>query len=170
MPTNLLKTYNALLDLAALNEAQRTKSLRGVFDRDITNNPDFKFRGKQLNPTPAAGQDSMDRLFTHLTTAIAVIDKETRQRTFDIKRSERLHWIRYHIEEHKADNMLVFSVEEPEGVRTYIYDKDEQYVIVLEPLRNKGEYYLLSAYYLEGKDKARDKMARKYRRRLPDLL
>ena len=55
MPTNLLKTYNALLDLAALNEAQRTKSLRGVFDRDITNNPDFKFRGKQLNPTPVAG-------------------------------------------------------------------------------------------------------------------
>lgn len=106
----------------------------------------------------------------HLTTVIAIIDKDSRQRTFDLKRSERLHWIRYHIEGHKADNMLVFSVEEPEGIRTYIYDKDEQYVIVLEPLRNKGEYYLLSAYYLEGKDKARDKMARKYRRRLPDLL
>lgn len=54
--------------------------------------------------------------------------------------------------------MYVFSVEEPDGIRTYIWDKDEDYVSVLEPLRNKDEYYLLTAYHIEGKDKAGQEM------------
>lgn len=66
--------------------------------------------------------------------------------------------------------MLIFSVKEPEGFRTYIYDKDEKYVIILEPLRNKNEYYLLTAYYLSGKDSKRDKIVKKYNRRLDEIL
>jgi hypothetical protein len=87
-----------------------------------------------------------------------------------MNRSVRLHWIRFHIEERKKDDMLHFSVQEPEGVRTYIYDIIEKYVIVLEPLRNNGEYYLLSAYYLTGKDAQRDKILRKYRRKLNTIF
>lgn len=67
--------------------------------------------------------------------------------------------------------MYVFSVDESAcGVRTYIYDKDENYVIVLEPLRNSNEYYLLTAYHLRGKDKSRDKIMKKYKRRLPYVV
>jgi hypothetical protein len=168
MSLNLIKSYNQLLELSAMDEFQRKKSLRGVFDRDITNNPNFKFQTKQINPTPADGQDSMERLFMHLTTVI--VYKSTNKREFDMARFVRLHWIKYHIEERKKDNMFVFSVAEPDGTRTYIYDKDEQYVIVLEPMRRKNEYYLLTAYYIEGKDKARDKMIKKYRRRLNDVI
>lgn len=36
----------------------------------------------------------------------------------------------------------------------------------LEPLRNKDEYYMLTAYHLEGKDMARKKMDKKYKRRI----
>ena len=168
MPLNLLKKYNQLLNISAMNESQRKKSLKGVFDRDITNNHNFAFRTKQINPTPADGQDSMERLFTHLTTVIT--DKSSNKREFDMARSVRLHWLKYHIEENKKANMFVFSVAEPNGTRTYIYDKDEFYVIILEPMRKKNEYFLLTAYYLEGKDKARDKMMKKYKRRLPDTL
>ena len=169
MPFNLLKKYNNLLDITSVNDSQRKKSLRGVFDRDIMHNDDFSFRTKQVNPTPADGQDSMERLFTHLTTVI--VDKSTNKREFDIARSQRLHWIKHHIDENKKDNMLVFSVMEPPyGIRTYIYDKDEFYVIVLEQMRKKNEYFLLTAYYLEGKDKARDKMMKKYNRRLSDVV
>ena len=168
MPLNLLKVYNSLLELAALSEPQRTKSLRGVFRRDIEENPNFKFQAKQIKPTTADGEDSMDRLFRHLTTRIT--DKATQHREFEMARSMRLHWIRHHVEERKRDNMYIFSLNEPRnGIRTYIYDKDENYVIVLEPLRNGMEYYLLTAYYLEGKDAARDKMMRKYKRRLPNI-
>lgn len=167
MPTNLLKVYNQLLELNSLDEYQRTESLKGIFNRDIVSNTNFAFRTKKLNPTPAEGRDTMERLFRHLTTVI--IDKKTNKREYDSSRSVRFHWLKYHLEEKKSSNMFVFSVDEPEGVRTYIWDKDEDYVIVLEPLRNKDEYYLLTAYHIEGKDKARNKMPKKWKRRLSDL-
>ncbi|OAV72202.1 hypothetical protein Barb6_01252 [Bacteroidales bacterium Barb6] len=168
MPLNLLKKYNQRLDIAAMPEQQRKASLKGVFNRDIVNNHCFAFRAKHINPTPADGIDSMERLLTHLTTKIT--DESTRKRSFDLLRSERLHWIKFHIEEWKESGLLVFSVHEPEGKRTYLYDRDEKYVIVLEPLRKKDEYYLLTAYCEEGKDKERGKIMRKYSRRLPDTL
>jgi len=168
MPLNLLKKYNQLLDVNDMNEYQRKKSLKGVFDRDIANNQNFKFQSKQINPTPSDGQDALERLFTHLTTVNT--DKTTNKREFDMARSMRLHWIKYHIEENKKDNMFVFSVAEPNGTKTYIYDCDEQYVVVLEPMRKKNEYYLLTAYHLEGKDKAREKMIKKYKRKLNDIV
>jgi len=170
MPLNLLKKYNQLLDIASMTEIHRRKSLRGIFDRDITNNPNFKFQTKPINPTPADGQDTMERFFTHLTTVIT--DKSINKREFDMARSVRLHWLRYHIEEQKKDNMLVFSVMEPNGIRTYIYDIDEKYVIVLEPMRDlkKNEYALLTAYYEDGKDKERSKIMKKYKKKLSDVL
>ena len=168
MPLNVLKRYNQLLDIVSMNEFQRKQSLQGVFDRDITNNSNFKFQTKQINPTPAEGQDSMERLFMHLTTVIT--DKTTNRREFDMARSVRLHWIKHHIEENKKNNMFVFSVAEPNGTRTYIYDYDERYVIVLEPMHKKNEYYLLTAYYLAGKDKAREKMMKKYKRKLSNIV
>ena len=61
MPTNLLKTYNQLLELNCLTEHQRILSLKGVFNRDFVNNPDFSFRKKKLNPTPAEGEDTMEQ-------------------------------------------------------------------------------------------------------------
>jgi hypothetical protein len=168
MPLNLLKKYNATLELVAMNPKDRDKSLRGVFNKTIVNNTSFTFRGKQLNPTPKDGEVPMETLFSHLTTQIT--DIRTRKREFEIQRSMRLHWVKHHIDEKKEDNMLVFSVNEPEGIRTYIYDRDEKYVIVLEPLRKKGEYYLLTAFCVEGKDAKRDKFIKKYDRRLPELL
>jgi len=168
MPFNLLKKYNQLLELAGFDELKRELSLKGVFNRDIVNNPNFIFRGKRILPTPDSGVIKMETLFKHLTTVI--VDKNTRKREFDLYRSLRLHWVKFHIEEQKTENMLIFSVKEPEGVRTYIYDKDEKYVIILEPLRNKNEYYLLTAYYLSGKDSKRDKIVKKYNRRLDNIL
>ncbi len=170
MPFNLLKKYNDLLELVGMSESQRTASLKGVFDRDITNNSRFEFRGKPIYPTPKeSGEIAMQNLFNHLTRKME--NQEERHREYDSARSERLHWIKYHIGENKSDNMLYFSVREPNAIRTYIYDIDEKYVIVLEPLRNNTAYYLLTAYYLQGKDAARNKILRKYHhRRLQELL
>ncbi|NRB60300.1 MAG: hypothetical protein HRU50_10250 [Winogradskyella sp.] len=168
MPLNLLKTYNALLDINGMSPQQRNTSLKGVFDRDITTNQNFKFRAKQITPTPKDGQIPMETLFAHLTTV--VVDYKTKKREFDIYRSQRLHWVKYHITEKKVDNMLYFSVKEPEGIRTYIYDKDEKYVIVLEPKHNNTIYYLLTAYHLRGKDAKRNKILKKYKRRLAETI
>ena len=170
MPFYLLKKYNELLDLLGLTEAQRRTSLRGIFDRDVQNNPIFMFNGKPIYPTPKEnGQIALENLFTHLITK--VVDHDTNHREFDMSRSQRLHWIKYLVGENKKENMLYFSVDEGSSYRTYIYDMNEKYVIVLESLRNSTAYYLLTAYHLEGRDAARNKILNRYnRRRLPNLL
>lgn len=170
MPLNLIKKYNDLLDLMGMSEIQRKESLHRIFDRDIQDNVNFTFNGKPIYPTPTEdGVIAMENLFNHLTRKEA--DKETHHREFDMSRSQRLHWIRHHVEQRKQENMLYFSVAEPRAPRTYIYDIDEKYVIVLEPRRNNSAYYLLTAYHLEGKDAARNKIIAKYnRRKLPQLL
>ncbi len=167
MPLNLIKKYNDLLDFGAYNEFQRKQSLQSIFDRDISNNPNFSFRKKPIQPTPKNGEISMTTLFSHLTTVI--VDRAIRKRDFELDRSRRLHWIKFHLEEQKREDMLCFSVQEPEGIRTYIYDKVEKYVIVLEPLREINEYYLLTAYHLKGKDAKRNKMLQKHKRKLDEI-
>ena len=168
MPLNIIKKYNQLLDLVSLHEQSRTASLKGIFNRDFVNNSNLNFRCRKINPTPQDGVITMDTLFSHLTTVI--VDKKTRSREFDIHRAERLHWVKFHINESLPDKILVFSVDEPEGARTYIYDKAEKYVVVLEPLRKKNEYYLLTAYHVKGKDAQRGKFEKKYKRKLDEIL
>lgn len=168
MALNLLKKYNELLDISALNETERKASLWRIFDRDFIQNGDIYFNNKRITPTPLEGKITMDTLFSHLTTQM--IDKTTRKREFDRHRAERLHWVGFHLEKKKEENLLIFSVEEPEGIRTYIYDKEEEYVIILEPLRKKQEYYLLTAYKLTGKDGKRNKIMKKYKRKLNNLV
>ncbi len=173
MPFNLLKEYNDLLELVSLTEQDRIKSLLGIFNRDIRNNTHFYFNGKPIHPTPSTdGEDAMGTLFNHLTRK--TVNQETNSREFDMKRSERLHWIKFHIDGRSPEKLLRFSVKEPKyGIRTYVYDNDEKYVIILEPKTNKTTgyeyYYLLTAYLLEGKDKMRDKIIKKYERREKDL-
>lgn len=165
MPLNLLKKYNELLDLAGYpNDGARKNSLYAIFKRDIEENPGLNFRGKKINPIKGK-EPEMQNLFTHLTTSID--DEATRHRSFEIKRSQRLHWIKHHLEEKKIAGMKMFSTEERDGIRTYILDEDETYVIVLAPYRNEQEYYLLTAYYLEGRNFK--KLQQKYQRRLPEL-
>ena len=166
MPLNKLKTYNELLDIASLNSHQRDITLRGIFNRDFVDidTDSLKFKNKKIYPTPNDGAITIETLFSHLTTEMT--DKVNRTRCFDYHRSIRLHWVKHHLNENKKDNMLFFSVREPEGIRTYYYDKDEKYVLVLEPLKRVDGYYLLSAYLIRGKDASRDKMMKKYQRKL----
>jgi hypothetical protein len=168
MPLNLLKRYNDHLDILGLSEPERKKSLKNVFDRDFTNSQPIHFNGRQVIPCPQDGVIEMETLFRHLTTV--KIDYKTGQREYEKERSKRLHWVKHHIDGKKPNNMLFFTVKESEGLRTYLYDEEEKYVIVFEPRVNKNVYFLLSAHYIQGKDAQRDKIKKKYRRKLTEVL
>lgn len=166
MPFNQLKIYNQLLDLLHLNPNERNISLQRVFERDIANNSAFHFRTKQIYPVKRERADvDLNILFSHLTTHVT--DKTINKRDYEPKRSERLHWLRHHIEERQKEGVLIFSVEDPDGIRTYLFDEPENYVIILAPYRDKTAYYLLTAYYLEGRNP--EKIKKKYKRRLVEL-
>lgn len=163
MVTNLLREYPELLDLIGNDSHSNRRALYPVFERDIILHPNFEFRGKSIHPTSQEGQIPMETLYSHLTTVM--VDKDTRKREFESTRAVRLHWVKHHIEEKSPKNINVFSVLEPEGMRTYIYDKKEKYIIVLQPSRyvERLEYYLLTAYPLRGGDtrKIENKQKRK---------
>lgn len=153
MPFNKLKVYPELLEILHLDPEARKISLYNIFRRDIEDNTNFTFRLKRIYPIKSDGKIDMEREFLHLTTTKEK-HESTNHRMFDADRSRRLHWIRHHIEERTPKALEIFSCKErdikhrKDIVRTYLYDKKEKYVIVLEPLRNPYGYYLLSAYYL----------------------
>jgi hypothetical protein len=164
MPTNLLVNYNNLLEIDHLKQESKEKSLRGVFKRDFVDPKRIIFYGKQVFPVPSEGKLAIEQLFWHLTTKD--FDGNS-AREFDSKRAKRLHWVRHHIDIRSPRNIEVFSVLEGKGIRTYIYDKKEKYIIVLEPYRNKNDYYLLTAYPLEGKSFY--SFENKLKRKLPEV-
>lgn len=174
MPFNLIKEYSALLELDHLNPGQRIASLKGVFDRDIRDNNGFNFRTKRIYPVKIEA-DAMSTLFTHLTChSIEIVEEngnKYKRREYEALRSKRLHWIKHHIEEKRNVRMEVFSVEEridgKDKIRTYIYDLDESYVIILEPQKNPS-YYLITAYYI-NEVWGKKAMAKRLKKRLPEI-
>lgn len=176
MPFNAMKKYNDLLELNHLSEYKRKETLEAIFDRDITNNSNFKFNEKIIRPIKKDGKPSLDTLFAHLTNkSTEKTDQHGRRyksRTeFDIRRSERLHWIWHHIKNYNG--VRVFSVNDRikgrNKIRTYLYDIKEKYVIVLEPYRKTKDYYLLTAYYLEEGQGGSKSIENKYKRRLDEI-
>lgn len=175
MPLNLLKQYPELLDIGGMNEAQRNASLKGVFQRDIENNPAFAFRTKHIYPVKGE-EPSMQILFRHLTTTeVEEVEDggKHKRRLFELERSQRLHWILPHTKERTGARIEVFSSEDRVGdawkVRTYILNHTERYVIVLEPNRKPGAYYLITAYHL-GRDHSYAKLRKKAAKRKLDEI
>lgn len=181
MPLNKLKKYPELLVLNSLSVKARTESLKGIFERDIADNDNFAFKGKRIYPIKSDGVLDMEREFLHLTTEeIDDADAEgniVKRRVYDSFRSERLHWIKTHIDENVSDSdIIVFSVQERNQrkrmniIRTYIYNKTRKYVIVFEPqTRNGKAYYLLTAYYL-NKNYGEKQIKKKLKAKLDDIL
>lgn len=175
MPLNLLKKYPDLLEILHLDEKQRKESLMKIYKRDIENNENFKFRTKQIYPIKSENTIDMERQFTHLTCEeVKELDETGKalpgKRIFEKDRSQRLHWINHHIQELSSENIDVFSVTERDKrkrcdiTKTYIYDKEEKYIIVLECQRSNS-YYLLTAYHL-NRDYAEKEIKKKMKKRL----
>lgn len=162
MPLNLLKKYNSLLELDSLNPQDRQKSLENIFNRDFIQSS-ISFRNKIVEPTPQDNKDQLEILFHHLTTKT---ENQEKHREYDRDRSMRIHWIKHHLTECNPNVLDVFSVNDRAGIRTYIFDETEEYVIILEP-KKENRYYLITAYYLQGGNTI--KIKRKAQRRLPEI-
>jgi hypothetical protein len=170
MVFNLIKKYPQLLDINQFNTFQRKESLLRIFARDIEDNPRFFFQKKQIRPTKQEGQSPMQTLYNHLTTREDIDEKGKKlgTRTFEMARSIRLHWVKVHTEENTKEDVEVFSYDDringKDVIRTYIYNKTQEYVVILEPQRSQTDYYLLTAYLLNepgGKKQIEKKLKKK---------
>lgn len=98
--------------------------------------------------------------FWHVTSEGSVEN----QRTPDFRRCERICWIRPMIENPDDPAIKIWDYREaPKKVRTYIWLKDFDYVVVLEK-RSKA-YFLVTAFCVSG-NSTRSKLQRKYEQRL----
>lgn len=174
---NILKRYPELLDLIGLDENERNRDLQLIFKRDIEDNSNFSFRSWPIYPIKAQGEADMGRLFKHLTCEEIMVANEDGMsypmRVFEMARSQRLHWINHHMKEMTPKNLDVFTVEERDAKKrkvrkTYIYDKVEEYVIVLEQQRTKA-FYLLTTYHL-NKEYGKKAIAKKMKKRISTPL
>ena len=161
MPLNQIKKYNSLLELDFLTEESRESSLRKIFDRDFIKFQNT-FKDKNIIPTPKDGESTMDTLFNHLTRSKDNSSKNN-SRIYDAHRSKRIHWIKHHFD-HQITDVAIFSVIDNKGIRTYLFNKKESYVIILEPKKD-DYYFLITAYYLEGGNTR--KIENKMKRKLP---
>lgn len=174
---NLTKIYPNLLEIMVMSELYREISLKMIYDRDILNNENFKFRGKQIYPTKMDHKIDINRNFMHIITETTKCFDERRntyyvKREFEKDRSERLHWIKEHIKE-SIGNLIIFSSLERDKqkrkdvTRTYVYNKEKKYIVVLEPQRTNS-YYLLTAYYI-NKEYGEKEIAKKLKNKLDTI-
>lgn len=170
MPINLTKKYPQLLEVGHYTPHQRKGSLYAVFKRDIEDHPNFLFNSKKIRPTKKEGESPMQTLFGHLTTRDNKDEngKKTGGRSFEMARSIRIHWITPIIEKKIFEGIKIFSYEDrvkgKDVIRTYIFDTNQDYVIILEPQRSNQDYYLLTAYHLNepgGKKQIKKKLKKK---------
>ncbi|WP_212768254.1 hypothetical protein [Larkinella sp. C7] len=154
-----------------LTERERREALYEIFRRDIEENPNFSFRGRLIRPFKGE-EPEMQLLFSHLITHDVEENQNgqtIKRREFEMMRAQRLHWIWHHIQEKHPHDMELFSVEERHQsrwvIKTYILDKQQRYVIILEPYRKQPDYYLITAYHLQ--DRSFKKIMQKLGRRLP---
>lgn len=178
MPFNQYKKYPELLEIMQFDERIRKISLRNIFDRDITNNINFKFNEKVIRPTKKDGAIDLGNVFNHLITEDHYYKnekgKEIKKRVFEKDRSERLHWLKIHTDQKTSSILVTFSVEERDKkkrkdvIRTYILNEEKEYVIVLEPQNSNKDYYLLSAYHL-NKDYGLKQLKKKIKKKLPKV-
>jgi hypothetical protein len=167
---NLTKIYSALLDFLGLSDIQRTQSLKRIFVRDIEENEYLIFKTKRVHPIKGE-EPQMQNTFTHLTTHSIDVREENgntyKKRVYENERSVRLHWVCPHIQEGISDALEVFSVDDGDKIRTYIYNRVQRYVVILEPRKNGQTYFLITAYILESRNVL--KIENKMKRKLPNI-
>ena len=133
-------------------EDEVVDSLHGVFQQDfIVALP--KFRGLSVWWDRRVGARGYHEGFWHIITK-----GEITPRQFDPRRAERLPWCGPPIPRCNELCYLVWDYKEGDGaIRTYVWYRDGDYVIVLErrQFRIGTIAFLITAYYVESEGRKR---------------
>ncbi len=152
------------------------ETLYSVFCRDIRDF-DLRFHGNRVWYFPEM-EDGKEILFWHLTSRkpkreqvpyrkrkFIQKDDDQDNRLPDMRRSERLSWVNPLITAPDKPEILCWDYEEGDGaVKTYIWIKDYDFVVILKKYTN-GQRRLVTSFYVDRKYTKND-FERKYKNRL----
>jgi hypothetical protein len=135
-------------------------TLYDIFRRDfVETRPRYEQRPVWHFPEKDSGREL---IFWHLTHRE---DKITKERLPDLRRSERLSWVRKVIEAAGESGVLAWDYLEGGGrVNTYVWLKDHDFLVLMRRCRN-GERRLITSYYVDYPHKRR-KLEGKYSKRI----
>lgn len=121
------------------------------------------FREKLVWPDKRKLEDDYEEGFWHLITQ----DNFSKsQRLLDLRRAERLHWLRPTIENHEDHRVKTFTwLHNAKTPRIHIWLEDCDYIVILEESRNGKYVSLVTAYHLDGVN-SRTKFSKRYGERL----
>lgn len=139
---------------------QTFDSLYQIFHKDFTSSkPSYDGRIVWFFPQKEGGKEL---LFWHLTSKN---DKVTGERLPDLRRSERLPWVRPLIDNHKQPETLDWDYREGDGdIHTYIWLKDHDFVAILKKYKD-GRRRIITSYFIDYNHK-KSKLRKKYKRRI----
>lgn len=101
--------------------------------------------------------------FWHLITRD---EKYTKERLLDLRRAERLHWLRPMIENCNDERVKTFVwLHNAKTPRIHIWLEECDYIVILEKSPNGRLAVLVTAYHLDGSNQ-REKYAKRYDERV----
>lgn len=107
-------------------------------------------------------EDGKEQIFWHLTSRN---DKETGERLPDLRRSERLPWVRSMLDQAQRPEVLAWDHEEGDGtIKTYVWLENYDFVVIMKKYPD-GRRRLITAFWVEYSN-AKRKLRKKYERRL----
>jgi hypothetical protein len=107
-------------------------------------------------------EDEKETIFWHLTHRK---NKRTGERLPDLRRCERLSWIRAIIENPEKPEVLDWDYKEGDGsVKTYLWLKDLDFLVLLKKYRD-GRRRLITSYHVDYPHKRR-RLQNKYMKRI----
>ena len=122
-------------------------------------------------------EDGKEKIFWHLTSRESKIKKTPRRkkkyqnsekgpRLPDLRRCERLQWIKVFITQARNSELLSFDYEEGDKtIKTYIWFKEEKFVVILKKMKNSSKRILTTSFYVD-KQYTYDDFQRKYNNRI----
>lgn len=140
-----------------------------IFCRDIRGH-NLRYIGNDVWIFPEM-EDGKEKIFWHLTTRDAKRKKiPRRKRRFypegqtdieterlpDLRRCERLPWVKSLIEHPSEPEVLAWDYEEGDRtVKTYIWIKDQDFVVIMKKYPN-GKRRLITSFYVNRSFKRKD--------------
>lgn len=153
----------ALTDIIDFNYYKDWKSyeekLYSIFAQDfLLNRPSFKEKNVFIRKHPRVF--NKDQTFFHITSKDFKGD-DPNNRIPDLRRCERIHWIRPMIEIERYmqcnNHCLKIWIEEIRGrKRIHILNEDDRFMVVLE--ERKNYFLLITAYYIEYRHTLKKKL------------
>ena len=116
-----------------------------IFRNDFYNNTPPSINGIAVHANQSITASAREQSFDHVITRGP---KDGQPRSIDISRASRVPWIRPLIENFNNPELVYFQYLEGSGyVRDYIWDRTNDYVVILE---NKGhQLHLVTAFNID---------------------